>query len=102
MVGLVCIFSSPDNIVLVSSILVVSICFPAYSFYRLNINSVASIVSSILIGVTLPVSWLYCVMGTDQYNGSNDLSMFPLSAAGSSLLYGIVGVPVIAVVLLLA
>ena len=41
-------------------------------------------------------------MGTDEYNGSNDLSMFPLSAAGSSLLYGIVGVPVIAVVLLLA
>ena len=102
MVGLVCIFSSPDNIVLVSSILVVSICFPAYSFYRLNINSVASIVSSLLIGVTLPVSWLYCVMGTEEYNGANGLSMLPLSVPGRSLLYTIVGVPVIAVVLLLA
>ena len=30
MVGLVCIFSSPDNIVLVSSILVVSICFRVF------------------------------------------------------------------------
>ena len=76
--------------------------FPRIRLSDFNINSVASIVSSILIGVTLPVSWLYCVMGTDEYNGANDLSMFPLSAAGSSLLYGIVGVPVIAVVLLLA
>ena len=40
--------------------------------------------------------------GTDEYNGANDLSMFPLSVPGRSLLYTIVGVPVIAVVLLLA
>ena len=102
MVGLVSIFSSPDNIVLISSMLVASICFPAYSFYRLNINSVASIVSSLLIGVTMPFTWLYCVVGREEFARANELSMFPLAVSGGSLLYSIVGVQVFAVVLLLA
>ena len=62
----------------------------------------ASIVSSIFDWCHFASFLAHCVMGTDEYNGANGLSMFPLSAAGSSLLYGIVGVQWIAVVLLLA
>lgn len=104
-IGTICIFISPENTAWLICSMFLLIGVPAYSFFRLNITSITSIVSSLLVGITVPILWIYCIIGkqfNSDYNLSKKAGTAFLIVSNNGAVYNLSCVFLVAVVLLLA
>ena len=106
-VGTICILLSPESVVWIILLMLGSIGFSAYSFFQLNITSITSIVSSLLVGITIPFLWIYYLIGsqfnTTKNTGLNqNYGMVFLMGNDNTIIYNVTFTFVVAFVLLLA